>query len=270
MWGFAAHPLLDGRKLIGLAGGKGSLVVALDRDTGREIWRALDAKEPGYCPPMIYELGGRRQLIVWHPESVNSLDPETGRLLWTVPWTIKAGLTISTPRTWGNRLFLTAFYDGSMMLEVEPAESAARPLWRSRKSSERDTTELHSIMSTPFLDQDHIYGVCSYGQLRCLKAATGERVWETLAATTGQQEARWANAFLIPQAGRCFLFNEKGELIIARLTPRGYGEISRAFLIEPTNTAAGRKVLWSHPAFANRSLYVRNDREIACFSLAAP
>jgi hypothetical protein len=111
--------------------------------------------------------------------------------------------------------------------------------------------------------------VCSYGQLRCLKLETGERLWETLAATTpDNKEMRWANAFLIKQGDRFFLWNEKGDLIIARLTPKGYEEISRAHLLEPTNTDPRREVVWSHPAFANRCIYVRNDKEIICASLA--
>jgi hypothetical protein len=101
-----------------------------------------------------------------------------------------------------------------------------------------------------------------------LKADTGERLWETLKATTPDgKEMRWANAFLVKNADRFFLFNEKGDLIIAKLSPKGYEEISRAHLLEPTNTAAGRDVVWTHPAFANRSLYARNDREIICVSL---
>ena len=67
MWGFAGNPLLDGNRLICLAGGSNSTVVALDKDTGKEIWRALSAKEPGYCSPAIFEAGGVRQLIVWDP-----------------------------------------------------------------------------------------------------------------------------------------------------------------------------------------------------------
>ena len=81
MWGFAGHPLLDGNRLICLVGGAGSVVVAFDKDTGKEIWRALSAEEPGYCSPIIYEAGGKRQLILWHPEAANSLDPETGESL---------------------------------------------------------------------------------------------------------------------------------------------------------------------------------------------
>ena len=132
-----------------------------------------------------------------------------------------------------------------------------------------DTDALHSTMSTPFLEDGYIYGVCSYGQLRCLKAETGERIWETLKATTPDgKEMRWANAFIVKNGDRFFLFNEKGDLIIAKLSPKGYEEISRAHLLEPTNTSARRDVLWSHPAFANRCVYARNNKEIICVDLA--
>ncbi|MBV9125087.1 MAG: PQQ-like beta-propeller repeat protein, partial [Planctomycetes bacterium] len=194
LWGFAAHPLLDGDKLICLVGGEGSVVVAFHKDTGKELWRALSAAEPGYCPPMIYQVGGQRQLIVWHPEAVNSLDPETGKVYWSEKFPVKAGLTIPTPRLLGNQLFLTCFYDGSLMLRLDPSTPRASVLWKSKVHSEQPnrTDYLHSIMCTPFLKDGHIYGVCSYGQLRCLKADTGERLWETLDATGGKLE-RWAN-----------------------------------------------------------------------------
>jgi len=111
--------------------------------------------------------------------------------------------------------------------------------------------------------------VCSYGQLRCLKAATGERAWETFQATTSGEPVRWGNAFIVKNADRFFLFNEKGDLIIAKLSPKGYEEISRANLLEPTNKDPGRNVVWSHPAFANRRVYARNDKELVCADLAA-
>lgn len=264
-WGFAGHPLLDGNRLICLVGGEGSVAVAFDKDTGKELWRALSAKEPGYGPPTMIEHAGRRMIVLWHPESVNALEPETGKVIWSVPFESRYGLTAPTPRLSGDILFVTAFYNGSLALKLGGA--TPETLWRSPKATEKDTTYLHSIIPTPFIEDGHIYGVCSYGQLRCLKLATGERLWETFAATTGK-ETRWGNAFLVKQGDRFFLPNEQGELIIARLTPQGYEEISRAKLIEPVNRDPGRPVVWSHPAFANRAVYARNDREIVCAELA--
>jgi outer membrane protein assembly factor BamB len=268
VWGFAGHPLIEGNKLFCLVGGQGSVAVAFDKLTGKEIWRALSAKEPGYCPPTMIEAGGWRQLVIWHPESINALDPENGKVFWRVPMDVRSGLSIPTPRQNGDLLFITSFYNGPIMLRLAQDKPAATVSWRGKSNSERNTDGLHSIMATPFFEGDHIYGVCSYGQLRCLKAANGERVWETFEATTGGKEVRWANAFLVKHGDRFFLPNEKGDLIIARLTPEGYKEISRTHLLEPTNTAAGRDVVWSHPAFANRCIYTRNDKELVCVSLA--
>ena len=269
LWGFAGHPLVNGKSLICLAAGDGTTAVAFDKDTGKEIWRALTAKEPGYSSPMILEAGGKRQLIIFHPEAVNSLDPETGKLYWTEPYKARSGMTLATPRLLGNELFVTTFYNGSLMLRLDSAKPAATPMWRTEKESEKNTTQLNAVMCTPFLEDDYIYGICSYGQLRCLKADTGERIWETLQATTSGEPVRWANAFLVKNSDRFFLFNEKGDLIIARLAPKGYEEISRAHLLEPTGEAAGRSVVWSHPAYANRHTYIRNDKEIICADLRA-
>ncbi len=278
MWGTASSPLVDGNRLICLVGGKGSVAVAFDKDTGKEIWKALSANEPGYAPPMIYEIGGKRQLIVWHPQAINSLNPETGAVHWSTPYGskkfIKAGLTIPTPRLAGDMLFLTAFYDGPLMLKLHGTEKPT-VAWQGHGTGELpDKTDgLHSIMVTPFLKDGYIYGVCSYGELRCLEAATGKRIWETHQATTGKSE-RWGNAFLVRMgdSDRYVLFNERGDLILANLTPKGYEEMSRAHILEPTNTMAGpkgRRVIWSYPAFANRTVYARNDKEIIAVSFSA-
>lgn len=278
VWGYSSHPLLDGDRLICLVGGdRGSMVVAFDAATGEERWRSLtttdDAHGCGYAPPVIAEVGKTRQLIIWHPEGISSLDPATGKEYWTVAFKLRSGLSVPTPRIDGDRLFVTAFYNGPMMLQLAQDQPAARLLWRARENvNERRTEGLHSIMSTPIICDGHIYGVCSYGQLRCLRRDTGERVWESLAATSPRgkpKEERWGNAFLVAHDDRFFLFNEHGELILARLTPDSYEELDRVSILTPTNPLVNRPVVWSHPAFARRCIFARNDREIVCVSLAA-
>ena len=267
-WGFSGHPLLDGSKLICLAGGEGSVAVAFDKDSGKELWRALSCREPGYAPPTMINAGGTKQLILWHPEAVNSLDPETGKIFWSHPWSIRSGLSLAAPRQAGDRLFITSFYTSSHCFALDAAKPAATLLWEGKRNSEMKTDTLHSLISTPYIEDGFIYGVCSYGQLRCLKLETGERIWETLAATTGDKPVRWATAFLIKHEDKFFLANEKGDLIIARLSPKGYEEISRMHLIDADNRDPHRAVVWSHPAFANKCVFARNDHEIVCVSLA--
>jgi len=268
IWGIAAAPLVDEQRVIVLAGGvNGATVLALHKDTGKEIWRALSEKAIGYCPPVIFEAGSTRQVIVWVPQAVISLDPKTGRVHWRLPFHSNTGLSIATPIMVGQRLLVSTFYNGSLMMRLAADRPAAVETWRGKSDSEIKTDGLHCLMSTPVMKDGYIYGVCSYGALRCLSAETGGRIWETYQAT-GQ--GRWWNAFIVPNGDRVFLANEQGELIIARLTPKGYEEISRARLIDPTNRVQRRDIVWSHPAFANRCVYARNDREILCVSLAAP
>jgi len=263
-WGMAAAPLVDGDQLITLAGGlQGALVVSFDKKTGKELWRAIDDPEVGYCPPLIFQFGESRQLIIWHPRAVTALDPSNGKQLWEIPFKIRSGLTVPMPRKIGNRLFVTAFYDGPMMLEVGPA--SATVVWKGKSNSETKTDGLHAIMCTPVVTETHLYGVCSYGQLRCLDSRTGERLWETRQATG---EGRWWNAFLIPHEDRFFIHNEQGELLIAELSPAGYKEVSRAKLVEPTRKVQTRMTIWSHPAFAMKSVFARNDKEIVRVDLS--
>jgi len=285
VWGFAAAPLVDGDKLICLAGGEDDhLVIAFDKKTGKELWNSLSsAGDFGYCPPVIYEFGGRRQLIIWYTRAIVGLDPNTGGKLWSVPFDVRAALTVPMPRKVGDdQLFITSFYNGSMLLKV--GADKADVVWQSQSRGEKpsQTKDLSSIMTTPVIDGDYIYGVCSYGQLRCIKAATGERVWETMLATRGKrtppnvtassepaESERWGHAFIVPHEDHYFLFNEQGDLITAKLTPKGYEELSRANIVEPTNNMArGRMVVWMHPAFANKSVFVRNDKEIVRLDLA--
>jgi hypothetical protein len=124
-----------------------------------------------------------------------------------------------------------------------------------------------SVFSTPQFEDEHGYGVQSGGRLFCFKAADGERVWETT-KPHGPRPAPSAEFFLVRNGDRYWLFNEKGDLILARLSPKGYEEVDRANLLGPTSSGFGREVLWSHPAFANRSVYARNDKELVCVSLA--
>lgn len=266
IWGSVASPIIDGNQVIALVGGPKSLVVSFDKLTGKENWRALDDATVGYAPPVIFTFGQTRQLIAWHPRALSSLDPTTGKLIWEVPFSAKAGLSVATPRKIGNQLFVTCFYNGSMLVDVAADGRSAKPVWRGKSDSEIQTDGLHSIMATPWVNENNIYGVCSYGQLRCLELATGKRIWETFKATG---HARWWNVFIIPHQDHYFLHNEQGDLIIANLSPSGYEELSRAKLIEPTRPVLRRTTIWSHPAFAMKSVFARNDKEIIRVNLAA-
>jgi outer membrane protein assembly factor BamB len=271
-WGWAGHPLLDEDRLICLVGGTNTAVVAFHKDTGRELWRALTAVEIGYAPPVIYTVQGRRQLIIWHPDAVSGLDPATGRVIWSLPYPVggepkRPEVSIALPRLEGDRLFLTCFYQGSLLLQL--TADGAKVAWNRRSTSDSEMNDgLHTVLGTPVFRDGFIYGVCGFGELRCLDAKTGDRKWETYAATVGKK-GFFANVFITENEDRAFLYNDQGELIIAKLRPEGYQELSRAKLLEPLEKTRGRTVTWCHPAYAGRRAYVHNGKELICVSLAA-
>ena len=244
-WGFAGSPIVDGDRVITQVGGTpDAKVVAFHRETGDEVWRALSSVEAGagVAQPTIIDAGGVRQLIIWHPLAVSALNPETGEVYWEQPFEVDYNMTVATPVHRGSDLFVTTFYNGPMMLGLNNDRPAAEMVWRGSSNSEILTDGLHAVIGTPIIDGDYIYGFGSYGQLRCLVAATGERVWETQDATS--ERARWASAFMVQHEDRVFINNDRGDLIIARLTPEGYEELDRTPLIAPTSSPGNRRDLF--------------------------
>jgi outer membrane protein assembly factor BamB len=264
-WGFAGHPLVDGDKLICLVGGEGSVVVAFDKRSGKELWKALSVtEEAGYCPPSIIEAGGTRQLIVWTPDAVNSLDPESGTVYWSVPLKPQYGMSIMMPRKSGDYLFASGIGEVGALMKLAADKPGASIAWQGTPKN-----AVYCANSTPLIVDGTLYGVdCKGGQLRAVELQTGRRLWETFAPTTGERRGGHGTAFLVRNGKKFFLFSETGDLVLARLTPQKYAEISRFHVLEPTGECFGRPVVWSHPAFAEQSMFARNDAEIVCVSLA--
>jgi len=264
-WGIAAAPLvIDALVIVQIGGREDACVVAFDKLTGQEKWRALD-DGASYSAPIVIQQAGKKVFVVWTGERVVGLEPQTGKIYWEHPFKQLRGVhNIATPVWSGDFLFLSSFFDGSLLLKLNRQRLAVERVWRRFGSSERQTESLHCCISTPILKDNYIYGVDSYGELRCLELLTGERVWENREVVP---IARWANVHLVQQDSLTWLFNEKGELIIGQLSPAGFREISRALLIRATNQQHPRGVCWAHPAFANKSVYARNDEELICVEL---
>ena len=256
-----ASPLIEGDLLILMLGGKpGAGIVALDRNTGREVWRALD-EAVTWSSPIVIASGGVRQLIVWTQQSVSSLNPTNGKVYWR-----EATSTGGSPGTAG--VSTPVFQKGYLlvsgwMFQLEKDRPAAKTLWPEGQGVAR---RILSDTSTGVLLGDYVFSAKAGGEFLCLKAATGAEIWKTSAVT---DLINGASIHVTVHGGSAFLFNHRGELIQARLAPDGYHEISRTKLIAPTSTFGSRKFAWAAPAFAHRNVYARNDQEVVCVSLAA-
>ncbi len=265
IWGIAATPLIVDDKIIVHVSGQGNAgVVAFNKNTGKEIWRNLNDRA-GYSAPILIEKNGKRVVVNWTENSLSGLNPETGELFWRFPWKTGSGMSIATPVLSGSYLFVSAFYSGSLLVDLGNDFTTAEKVWQRSGESERKTDALHCVMNTPVIIGNFIYGVDSYGELRCLELTTGNRVWED---QTAVKRARWANIHFVRNRDKIWMLNEQGELIISRLSPKGFEEIGRAKLIEPTKKQHPREVVWTHPAFANKHVFVRNDNQLVCADLS--
>ena len=269
IWGISASPLLvDDLVVLHIGGRDGACVVALDKLSGKERWRALDDRAQ-YSTPILIQQAGRDVVVVWTGDSVAGLDPKTGTVFWRhemKPTRMPIGC--ATPIVQDDMLYVTSFYDGSLMLRLDQSEPKVTQVWRAIGQNERNTKALHSIISTPIWLGHFIYGVDSYGELRCLNAKTGKRIWEDKTATP---RARWSTIHFTKHDDDIWMFNERGELLISRLSEEGFEEISRTKILEPTMEQLRQRkgVCWSHPAFANGHIIARNDKEIVCVDLRA-
>ena len=265
IWGYSSHPLIDGELLYTIAGGTGSVAIALNKHTGEEVWRALSAGDPGYNSPTMIEHAGVKQLLIWTPAALNSLDPKTGKVYWSLPLKPGFNMSIMGPRKSGSYLYASAIGNVSALIMLDDEKPGAKFVWKGTPK-----TSIFCSNATPFIDGEMLYGCdVETGALVGASLKDGKRLWQTTAATDkSPRRSRHATAFLVKHDDRYFLFNELGDLVLAKLTPEGYQEQGRFHVLEPTNEAFGRDVVWSHPAFADRSLFARNDKELVCVDLA--
>lgn len=256
-----ASPLIEGNLLIIYAGrfsgDATACVIAIDKDSGQTAWRAL-TDYAAMSSPIVVGAAGKRQLIVWSQQAVTSLDAATGDVCWaeeTRP--VNQSSAVATPVVQGNRLLI-----GGLLMQLDAARPAAAVLWPESKSPSRRNL---SNTSTPILRGDHIFSARTSGHLVCLEAATGTELWRTDSVT---EPGSGASIHLTVHGDDTFLYTDRGELILANLSGTGYREISRALLVEPTFPYEGRKFVWPPPAYANRCVFARSDKELVCASLA--
>lgn len=284
-WGYASHPFIDGQKLIVPVGGKGNGdgpgtgLVAFDKKTGKEIWRAVTTQDVGYAPVVIYEPKsgeGNRQLIFWHSAGITSLNPEDGSEYWFVKFpeeTNPSVVTIATPVLSGNHLLIAEFYKGALLLEFGSDSHGVKEVWRNFKINPKLDDAMNAMMATPVIRDGLIYGVAynrrGAGVLRCVDLMSSEMIW-TDEKWLAEKPLTFANGFITPNEDKYFIFDDLGELIIGKLSREGWTEMDRAKLLEPTSVARGRDVVWSHPAYSAGKIIVRNDKEIICVDLKKP
>ncbi|MBC8351332.1 MAG: PQQ-like beta-propeller repeat protein [Planctomycetes bacterium] len=253
-YGMACSPLVVGTQVIVTVGAPNATVVAYDTVTGKPAWTA-GSDSTGYSSPALLDVGGREQVVVHSGSAVLGIEPKSGAVLWRHPYVTDYNCNIATPIAVDGRVFVSSGENhGCILLALEPSGNtfAVDEVW----SSQGTRSVLRNEWQTSILLDGHLYGMDNVGgagpitHLTCVEAATGKRVW---------QETRFGKGNLIAADGKLFMSSLKGELIVARASPRGYDEIGRSTVIGSTRQA---------PALANGLLYLRDNDDIACFDVS--
>ncbi|MFN0197119.1 MAG: SUMF1/EgtB/PvdO family nonheme iron enzyme [Planctomycetaceae bacterium] len=251
LWGVSASPVIYESLVIVHAGAQpDGCFLAFDMQTGEERWRSLpDAA--GYATPMLIEHDSQRQLVAWTPTNVRGLEPSTGRLLWTIPFEVNYGTSISDPVFHEGLVLVSSYYEGSKAIRVTSGAEQPEVVWQ-------DNLNLRGLMSQPLYREGHAYLIDKRHGLTCFEFATGKKIWDDDNRLTPKGRNPQATLVWLGDEDRAIVLNSDGELILIRLNSEGYVEESRTKIVEGT---------WAHPAYAGNCVYARGDTEIVCVLL---
>lgn len=241
-WDLAGSPFIDGNQLILVPGGATATVVAVNKNTGKPIWRCAANDAAGYATPVLATLAGKRQYLIFSATKLFGVETRTGRLLWSVPWKTQYDVNAASPIAIGNSVFITSNYGhGCALVDVTP--SGARIRWQNR--------EIQSQFSTPILARGMLFSTSDPGNLVCLDPRTGRVAWKQRGFEKGGIAA--VDGMLIVVDG------SNGDVALVSLDTARYRELGR---FRPLGGQS-----WTAPVIADGKLILRNKQTLACFSL---
>lgn len=251
-WGVSTSPLVDGDQVIVQIGDdeKGAFV-ALDVKTGEEVWSHGDAAT-SYSSPIVLEVDGVRQIVMWNQPGLVSIESQTGKRLWTYAFAqVGNNQNTTTPIPFKGRLILGGENRG--MRGVEPRLVDGQ--WTVKEHWRQDDVALD--MSTGVINGDHFYGFSHYrrGQFFCLDPMTGEVLWK------GEGRTGENVAFLSIPGHVVALVNE-GELRILKPSPEQYECLQTYRVAEAHDLAT-----WTAPALLSDSILMKERDALKLLSL---
>ena len=246
-WGYSSSAIVVDGQLIIEAGGSDAAIVALDPESGTELWRALDDR-PGYSTPIVAEIHGQRQLVFFTASRAVAISPSGGEALWSFPWKTSYDVNAATPIFVApDKVLVASGYDvGGSLLRIPSPDSGAavEATWHSRS--------LKNQFSSSVVVGDYIYGFDD-GNLVCLDLETGERMW---------RERGFNHGSLLYADGHLVVLGERGTLALVRAAPGEYQEIARQEVFEGKT--------WTPPSLSRHTLYVRDEHELVALELSTP
>lgn len=259
-WGYSESILVDGNKLIGTPGGSKGGMVALDKKTGKPIWRCTDLKDAAtYSSPVAADIGGVRQYITQTQKAAVGVRASDGKLLWRVDQLKRGVAVIPTVVMQDNYAFFTSGYGaGCELLKLEPD---------GKGGTKADVV----YTKNPVLSNhhggvirvgDYIYGHSDRNGWVCFEFKKGgeDPVWS---------ERKFGKGSVAYADGHLYCYTEGGgEVALVAASPDGWKETGRFTIPEKSNPRPGGSI-WTHPVIANGKLYLRDHQHLFCYNIKA-
>jgi len=262
-WKFSESPLVDGEKVICTPGGPQAALVALEKTTGKVLWKSVisDLGRKGkdgaaYASAIVAESGGVRQYIQVLGRGVVGIDAQSGKFLWGYNRIASQTANITHPLVRGDYVFVTNSYQtGSALLKI------------SRDGEALKAEEVYFLAAREFenhhggivLIGDYIYGGSgqSRGDPVCLELATGRIAWKAKAPAPGSAAVLYADG--------CLVFRyDRGLVALVEATPAAY-RLKATF-----QPILGEGAAWSHPVIHQGKLYLRHSDLLLCYDVQQP
>lgn len=248
-WGTASSPLVAGNFVYVQVGQGGPVALAINRSNGAVAWRSAASGIAGYASPILADVEGSQQLIVFAGKAVYGLEPQSGKTLWEHRWSTSWDVNASTPIYRDGRLFLTSGYgSGAVMIELS-RNAPPKELWRNNQAQSR--------FQQAVLDGDSVY-LNSEGTFMCVNWFDGKMRWKDdenkLKLGLGGSFARLAD-------GRIISLGERGRLSLANATEAGLNVISGASILDGAQ-------IWATPLVYGGRLYVKGEQEFVCYDIS--
>ena len=253
-WGFSTSPLVEGDLLIVETGGPGAAALALDKKTGKEIWRSGD-DAAAYGSPVAFDYKGQRAVVLLPASGLVAHAVKDGKELWRHPWKTSYDVNASTPVIDDEKVFISTGYNTGAAL-VSFARNPPEVVWQNKN--------MRNHVNSSVLWQGYLYGFdgqAGRGNLKCLDWKTGEEKWSKEGFGTGS---------VIVADGKLIVYSDKGKLAVAEASPAGYKELASTQATEvkkelPPNTKGDT---WALPVLANGKIYCRSLGQLVCLDVS--
>jgi outer membrane protein assembly factor BamB len=257
-WGYSWSPLVDGDNLIVIPGGPKGLVAALDKKTGKELWRSAKVPdEATYSSPIAIDVEGVRQYVVMVQDGAVGVSAKDGAELWRFkrdqPF---PDVVCPTPVYHDGHVFLTAVGGPSHLLKLTKGGAGFTAADVYNKAAGR---ELVNELGGVVLVDKYLYGTNGKTGWKCVDFMTGKRAW-----SERNQEA----ASLVAADGMLiWMMQESGDVVLATADPKQNAEVSRFTLPKKSELRKPSGKIWTHPVIADGKLYLRDQELVFCYEI---